>query len=241
MSNYIETSTKGFPANGAIGQYLRVILSGTQLAVAGAGDLDIGTIEQAAFNAGDMKAVRLRTAQGTTPMVASGAISLFAPVYGDANGQITATPNRNFIGIALKAASGANSIVEVLRLQQSSASTPGGEVVEAHTANYTVTTADVGKVLTNGGAAGEVDFTLPAATVGLAYRFGLTAAQTTKVLPNGTDQIGTLSTSTVPATGVLNTAGHGFSAAAVGATAWLVCLKAGQWDVLSSAGNWTAL
>jgi hypothetical protein len=240
MSNYIETSTKGFAASGAIAQYLRVILSGTQLSVAGVGDIEVGTIEQAAFNAGDMRAVRLRSAQGTTPMVASGAISLFAPVYGDAGGKISATPNGNFIGIALKAASGNNSVIEVLRIDTNAAVT-GNVVVEAHTANYTVLTSDAGKILTNTAAAGEVDFALPAATVGLAYQFGLTVAQTVKILPNGTDQIGTLSTSTVPATGVLNTAGHGFSAAAIGATAWLACLKAGQWDVISSAGNWTAL
>lgn len=241
MSNYIETPTKGFPASGAIGQYLRVILSGTQLSIAGAGDIDHGTIEQAAFNAGDMRSVRLRTAQGTTPMVASGAITLYAGVYGDAGGKISATPNENFIGIALKAASGNNSVIEVLRLTAAPAALPGQMVAEAHTANYALTAADCGKVMTNTAAAGEVDYTLPAATPGLAYNFGVTAAQTFKILPNGTDQIGTLSTATVPATGVMGTAGHGFSAAAVGATAQLVCLVAGKWSVLSSVGAWTAL
>lgn len=242
MSQYIETPTKAFPASGALGQYTRVKLNGSgQLALAGAGDLEIGTLEQVAFTLGVYYAVRLRTAQGTTPMVASGAISQWANVYGDANGQCTATPNDNFLGIALRAASGANSVIEVLRLQQAPNAVPGNDVVEAHTANYTVTTADAGKIFSNTGAAGEVDFTLPAATVGLQYQFALAAAQTTKILPNGTDQIGTLSTSTVPATGVMNTAGHGFSANAVGATAWLLCVKAGQWSVVSSAGNWTAL
>jgi hypothetical protein len=242
MSNYIETSCKAFPASGALGQYLRVKLSGSpgQLALAGAGDIEIGTLETAAFTAGLLYNVRLRSAQGTTPMVASGAITQYAAVYGDVSGQCSATPNENFLGYALNAASGAGSIVEVLRVD-TQVSAAGQAVVEAHAANYIVTVADSGKTFSNTGAAAEVDFTLPASAVGLEYSFVLTVAQLVKILPNGNDQIGTASTATVPATGVLNTAGHGIDASAIGCTVTLLCAKAGQWDVMSSAGAWTDL
>lgn len=243
MSQFVETNTREFECSGAIGQFLRVKPNGgspNQLTTAGAADLELGTLESASFNAGDFRSVRLRTAAGTAKMIASGAITQYAAVYGDAGGKITATPNANFLGYALNAASGNNSVVEMLRVDTSAAAA-GNSIVEAHTAAYAVTTADSGKTFTNTGAGAEVDFTLPAAAVGLQYSFALGAAQTVHVLPNGTDQIGTASTATVPATGVPNTAGHGISAAAIGATVVLQCTKVGLWSVLSSAGTWTDL
>lgn len=242
MAQYVDTNLREFDASGALGQYLRVKLNGSfQLALAGAGDIELGTIETAAFAAGEAHPVRLRTAAGTAKMVASGAITQGSAVYGDAGGQVTATPNQNFIGYALNAASGQNSILEVLRVDTQS-SLPGQTVVEAHTANYAIVAADSGKTFTNSGAAGEVDFTLPVAAVGLQFSFSLNAAQVLKILPgNGTDQIGTASTATVPATGVPNTAGHGIDASAIGATVTLQCTKVGLWSVMSSAGAWTNL
>jgi len=58
--------------------------------------------------------VRLWNAQGTRKMVAAGAITKHAIVYGAAGGKIDDTANGNPIGIALEAASGDGSIIEVL-------------------------------------------------------------------------------------------------------------------------------
>lgn len=243
MAQYTDSNIRSFPSSGsAIPQFSRVKLAAGVLAIAGAGDIEIGTIEVQDFsgNTSPNVPVRLRTAAGTAKMVAAGAITAGAAVYGAASGQVSATPNQNFVGFALTAASGAGSIVEVERVDTQVAAA-GQSVVEAHTANYTVTTGDSGKTFTNTAAAGEVDFTLPAAAVGLQYNFVLTVAQILKILPNGTDQIGTASTATVPATGVLNTAGHGIDASAIGASVMLLCTKAGEWNVMSSAGAWTDL
>lgn len=239
MAQYVEGPKRAFPAGGAIAQYARVKLVAGQLAVCGEGDVDLGVIETQAFAAGEMHAVRLRTAQGTAKMVASGAVAAGVNVYGDAAGEVTATPNTNLVGLALSAATGAGSVLEVERLD---GALRGQAVVEAHTAAYAATTADTGKTFTNKGAAGEVDFTLPVAAAGLKFRFSVLAAQIVHVLPgNGTDQIGTPSTATVPATGVPNTAGHGVSATAIGATLELECDEPGLWSVISSAGAWTLL
>lgn len=117
MSQYVETPTKGFTAGGAIAQYLRVKLSGGELAAAGLTDLEIGTIEEAALADGDVREVRLRTAPGTAKMVAAGEITAGAAVYTAASGKISATAASTSyaIGHALEAATADGDIVEVLR------------------------------------------------------------------------------------------------------------------------------
>lgn len=241
MAQYVEGPKRSFPAGStAIPQFSRVILSAGVLVEAGEGDVELGTVEYQQFATNFLVdlPVRLRTAEGTAKMVAAGAITSGAAVYGAASGQVTATPNKNFIGFALCAASGANSVIEVQRAH--SLSSPAGqEVIEAHTADFTLTAGDSGKTLTNTGAAGDIDATLPTATVGLKFTFVLGAAQEFDILPATGDKIGTPSTSTVPATGVMGTASQGVSAAADGATLSLLCAKTGEWAVISSAGNWS--
>ena len=115
MSQQISAPTKAFPANGAIAKYLRVkLLSTGKIDVAGISDAEIGTIEEAAFAAGDMRAVRLRTAEGTRKMVASGAISAGANCFADASGKISATATGFHVGVALEAAAANNDVIEVL-------------------------------------------------------------------------------------------------------------------------------
>lgn len=236
MAQFVESNKREFAAGGALGQFTRVKLSSGQLALAGATDLEIGTVESATFNAGDVVSVRLHSACGTAKMVAAAAITAGATVYGAASGQVSSTANGNPIGVALNAASGAGSIVEVLRM------TAGAQQVTsvvAKTADYAALATDSGKTFTNTGATGDVDITLPAAVVGLAFNFVLGAAQTFEILPSTGDKIGTPSTATVPATGVMGTASQGVSAAADGATLSLFCAKTGEWAVMSSAGTWT--
>lgn len=115
MAGYVETPCRTFTAGAAIAQYLRVKLTSEKLAVAGADDREIGTLERATFADLDKAPVRLRYANGTRKMVAAGAFDKHANVYGAAGGKIDDAANENFIGIALEAASGDGAVVEVLQ------------------------------------------------------------------------------------------------------------------------------
>lgn len=116
MGSYIDGSTRTWESGTTIAQHLRVTLSSGELAVAGITAREVGTALQAVVD-GDMCAVRLRTAPGTTKMVASEAISSGAAVYTAASGKVsdTAASTSYYIGTALEAASGDGSIIEVLR------------------------------------------------------------------------------------------------------------------------------
>ena len=104
--------------------------------------------------------------------------------------------------------------------------------VEAKTANYTVTAAESGKTFTTVGAGGAVTFALPAAVVGLKYRFRVGAAQELRIDPNGTETIA------LPSTGVQGAAGKYLTADADGETVDIECTKAGQWSVFGFTGTW---
>ena len=115
MSQFVETPTKTFKAGAAIVQFLRVKLTSSKLAEAGAEDGEIGTIEAKSFADGDIRAVRLATAQGTAMMVANGTIAAGATVYGASGGKVGTTVNSHLIGVALEAAGADDDIIEVLR------------------------------------------------------------------------------------------------------------------------------
>src|SRR5262245_9869216 len=116
MSQYVETPTKTFFAGAAIGEFLRVHLAAGKLALSGAADVSIGTMEREAFAADEQVAVRLRSAQGTKKMVASGAIGEGVKVYGAAGGKIGTAAGANLEGISLEAATADNDVIEVLPL-----------------------------------------------------------------------------------------------------------------------------
>jgi hypothetical protein len=115
MSQYTESPTKTFTASAALGQYLRVKDNGSgKLALAGASDVGLGTMELATFADGEPGTVRLHTAQGTRKMVASEAFATaFATVYAAASGKV-ATTGTLIVGIAMETASGDDSVFEVL-------------------------------------------------------------------------------------------------------------------------------
>lgn len=107
--------------------------------------------------------------------------------------------------------------------------------VEAKTANYTIVKdTDNGKIFTNQAAAGAITFALPAATVGQRYCFIVKAAQELRIDPNGTETIA------LP-TGVQQAAGKYVGADADGEYLDIVCVKAGEWNVIGSVGTWTAV
>ena len=89
MSQYVEASVRGFTAGAAIGQHLRVYLtSSNTLALAGANDYGIGTMEDPATAANEQVSVRLNSAMGTRKCVANAAITVGDPVYLAASGKV---------------------------------------------------------------------------------------------------------------------------------------------------------
>ena len=110
----------------------------------------------------------------------------------------------------------------------------GLRTTSAKTANYTVTASDNGTTFTTAGAAGAVTFALPAATVGLWYRFVVKATQELRIDPNGTETI------SLPSTGAQSAAGKYITADANGECVEIECVVAGAWQVLQYVGTWAA-
>ena len=182
MSQFIDGPTRQFTSNGAIAQYLRVVLSSGVLAAAGATVPCIGTAEDPILAADTTGTVRLRNAGGTRKMVASSAITLGNPVYASASGRVAST-GTVMEGIALEAAAASGDVIEVLMVEM-----PGlGPVPRVFRGRFT--TAQV-----NAGA------TVLAAVPGYKYRvhdaamiaIGGAAATATTI-----DLLGTQSTSSV--------------------------------------------
>ena len=110
---------------------------------------------------------------------------------------------------------------------------PTGNI--AKTADYTVLTGESGLTFNTVGAGGTVVFSLPAATVGLKYRFLVGAVQELRVDPNGVETIA------LPSTGAQQAAGSYITANAVGENVTIECVTAGCWEVFSYVGTWTAV
>lgn len=127
MSQYVESACRADVAAGALGQYLRVKTVGA-LALAGASDIELGTMEFPCTAAGPAT-VRLRTAPGTCKMVASGAISANVTVYAAASGKIAST-GTVIIGTSCEAATANNDIIEVVR-HADVGYTPGAQTLVA--------------------------------------------------------------------------------------------------------------
>jgi hypothetical protein len=103
-------------------------------------------------------------------------------------------------------------------------------IIEAHTANGTLTTAESGSVHTNLGATGVVTLTLPSAVVeGTEFTFAVQAAYELRVAP-GTAAIRDDSG---------QTAGKYKSASVIGASLTLVADSNGDWATAAKNGTWT--
>jgi hypothetical protein len=114
--SYVATPTRTFANNAALAKHLRVKLSSGYLAAAGAADKELGTMEYASLSTDEAACVRLRTAEGTQPFIAAGAIAAGAAVYTAASGKVNddQAAGAFALGTALTAASGDGSIIEVL-------------------------------------------------------------------------------------------------------------------------------
>lgn len=122
MSQWVDTNTRTFVAGAAIAQFLRVKLSGGALAVAGATDKDLGTLERPAFASGEQVSVILRNKVGTKVMVANGALALGADVFTAAAGKVGASSTGAYlVGTALQPAAADGDLIEVLPHEQTGA------------------------------------------------------------------------------------------------------------------------
>lgn len=225
----VETPTKTFANSIAIGKYLRVVLSAGVLALAGAAEAEIGVVDQTVLSTDPTASVRLRTAQGTRKVVASGAITAGAKTYAAASGKVAAS-GTVYTGLALEAATTDGDIIEVLDGPSDAVT----KTVVVDVDGATLTAADSGKVITNTGASGAATFALPAATIGLTFTFMVNAAQELRIDPNGTETVA------LPSTGVQSAAGKYITADAVGEWVTILCVQAGQWKVVGYLGTWAA-
>lgn len=115
------TAIGTFAKDAAFGPYLRVVMNGAVIGLAGALDREIGTLNRRVLASGvggdgTDASVVLPTAQGTIKMIANGAVTIFSRVYGAAAGKVSATANGNLIGYALSATAGDGESLEVLRI-----------------------------------------------------------------------------------------------------------------------------
>jgi len=107
-----------------------------------------------------------------------------------------------------------------------------GTPINARTTDQTLSgTTDTGILTTNTGAAGQITSSLPAATVGLTYKYAVTVAQNLVVDAAGTDTIRLGSSVTA--------AGGNLTSNTIGSTLTIVCVKSGEWFVMSHEGTWT--
>lgn len=211
---------------------------GSTFAVCGKTDIPYGVCPDEPAAAGEASIYLLGAKGGTVIMIASGEIAAGAKVYTDTGGKITSTLDaaQHLVGIAITASTGDGDKVEVAHaaplLMTSTITTLMPVVVDADGA--TLTASQSGTVISNLGASGAAVFALPAATVGVHYRFVVEAAQELRIDPNGSETIA------LPSSGVQGAAGKYLTADAIGERVHLCCISAGTWDVLDYAGTWTA-
>lgn len=233
-----------FPYTGSsdLGRFLRVKRSGVTVAVADAVDTSVGTLNQRVIGvptsgampigAGSGAAVLLNNEDGTRLVIASGAITAGADVFEDDGGKYGATAVGRYAGWAVTAAFADGDIFELCTEPR-----PKADAISVKTANYTVTYADRGKTFSTEGASGAVTFALPAAVLCVPparFNFHVGATQELRIDPNGTETIA------LPSTGAQSAAGKYITADANGENVAIVCRKAGQWQVESYIGTWTA-
>lgn len=137
MTTKVHGETRSFPNNAALGRGIRVALSGGNLAAAGITDDEIGVMEELTLAADTKGSVRLPNSGQTVRAVANGAITQYAEIYAAASGKVSATVSGPRWGIALEAASGDGSEIEVLRLSSAGAGAGGGGAIVAEEVTFT--------------------------------------------------------------------------------------------------------
>ncbi|MEA2036345.1 MAG: hypothetical protein U9O94_02470 [Nanoarchaeota archaeon] len=116
------------------------------------------------------------------------------------------------------------------------------KVLKIKTADYTLLpmTEDMWATFSNSGASGTgtgggvVAFQLPAAKVGMGFRFLVQAACRLSIAPASGETIA------VPSTGAQGTADYVIHANAIGESVELECKVEGDWDCNKYIGTWTS-
>ena len=113
MSTQTDVPNLAIVATAAVGRYTVVTAAGAVQNGASVTRTHVG-IAQQDYASGEVMQVRMPHA-GSAKVVANAAIAVNALVYYDANGRVGTTAASNTaVGIALTAASGAGSIIEML-------------------------------------------------------------------------------------------------------------------------------
>lgn len=147
-------------------QYRRVKITSGEPAYAGATDEDIGELDRRVIGtpssgaiplgAGLGASVVLKNEPGVHWMVADGAITQWAAVYGGANGKVSATPNSYYIGIAEEAATADGDLIGVIRKGLNSTGSETGTTGTAFTVDSDST---IPKIALASQTAGTGDYT----------------------------------------------------------------------------------
>lgn len=153
--SYVHAPTKTFLAGAALVRYLRVKITAGLLQVAESADVELGVLANRTLASGEPVAVHLRTAEGSTPMVAAQAITAFAPVFAASGGKVAAS-GTILLGIAMTAAMADNDEIEVLRRGETSDSAAAGGTTA--TAFLVDSDAATPKIELAGQTAGTGDF-----------------------------------------------------------------------------------
>lgn len=110
--------------------------------------------------------------------------------------------------------------------------TAAGITVTPKRANYSVLAGDNSTFFTNGGAQGEVDFTLPTAVAGRSYSFYVDAAQTIKIIAGSSTTIQVAGSTSAPAGNITNdTPGGCITLVAISTTKWVASSHEGTWTI----------
>lgn len=176
-----------FLAGEAIANKRLVKLSGSSIIYADAGDDFIGVSEYAISNA-EYGAVRLKNAEGTFEVTASGAITAGVDIFAADDGKVSMTPGGKVIGQAIEAATADGDIIEVI-LQESNLEWQD-RVFEAVSDDKTLDVQDNGKAFYV--TADAKTITLPATLTGLdviIINGGADAAVAVNISPNANDLI----------------------------------------------------
>lgn len=217
----------------AIAQYSRVRLSSGYLVAAGLNEDDLGTLNEAVFVDGVIRSVSVRGKEkdGTSKMIAAGAIAQYADVFTAAAGKIDDTPSTRRVGFALEAATGNNSIIEVKRTNLGAEPTPS---IKHNTADATLTRDQRNSTQTNLGASGAVVLTLPQdAVAGDSFHFAVMAAQQLRIDPGAAGAI--------YINGAKQSDDAYIHADDEGESVTLVADGNGDWASRSAVGTWTVV
>lgn len=177
-------------AGGAISPEARVLFGGSTVAAAGVAQ-DHGTLRDTANASGDVVALKPPIREGSTIMIADGAITAGANVYPAASGKVTATVQGRRIGIAMGAASADGDWIEVLRLPYDADDLEASGVQALTGASMVVTAAMCKNGIVSTSHSTTAGVALPAGKVGMRVtiiKIDANAAAHT-ISPDGSEKI----------------------------------------------------